>query len=248
MSVCFIDLDNLKVVNDWLGHSAGDRLLEAVGADLLRQPAKLAARFGGDEFVVDAIGAARLTSNDHTAASGKRCGEPRQLHRSRGIDDDSGKTGGSVFSADEKCGALAAIDAADLLRALSTDREQDAVVGSDRRIDALHDHVVVTSDEDGDNVSALPTNNISDDDDALGVRAHTGNNGASDAEGAEPARDACEGQKRASMAMLSVRPAPGYKTGSANGGALSSIACSRASKAFLNTAVTITTSATVAVP
>ncbi len=51
VSVCFIDLDNLKIVNDGLGHSAGDRLLRAVGAQLLTRPG-LVARFGGDEFVV----------------------------------------------------------------------------------------------------------------------------------------------------------------------------------------------------
>ncbi|CAN5731972.1 hypothetical protein BH10ACT1_BH10ACT1_00200 [soil metagenome] len=52
ISICFIDLDNLKVVNDGLGHSAGDRLLRAVGAELLAQPGEIVARFGGDEFVV----------------------------------------------------------------------------------------------------------------------------------------------------------------------------------------------------
>lgn len=52
VSVCFIDLDNLKVVNDGLGHSAGDQLLQAVGSALLHEQDDLVARFGGDEFVV----------------------------------------------------------------------------------------------------------------------------------------------------------------------------------------------------
>ena len=53
VAVCFIDLDNLKIVNDGLGHSAGDRLLVAVADELRRAAAPhLVARFGGDEFVV----------------------------------------------------------------------------------------------------------------------------------------------------------------------------------------------------
>ena len=66
VSVCFIDLDNLKIVNDGLGHSAGDRLLRAVGAQLLAQTGTLVARFGGDEFVVVHEG---LTPAESTAAA-----------------------------------------------------------------------------------------------------------------------------------------------------------------------------------
>jgi diguanylate cyclase (GGDEF)-like protein len=53
LAVFFIDLDNLKIVNDGLGHSAGDRLLVAVGDELARSAGgETVARFGGDEFVV----------------------------------------------------------------------------------------------------------------------------------------------------------------------------------------------------
>ena len=54
LALFFIDLDDLKSINDSIGHDAGDAAIRAVSEALrlTTRASDVIARFGGDEFVV----------------------------------------------------------------------------------------------------------------------------------------------------------------------------------------------------
>ena len=73
-AIAFLDIDNFKQINDRLGHSTGDYILQELGKALngVRRKSDLVGRYGGDEFVVllpetDLTGAERFADKVHGA-------------------------------------------------------------------------------------------------------------------------------------------------------------------------------------
>ncbi|HUO10304.1 MAG TPA: EAL domain-containing protein [Phycisphaerae bacterium] len=98
-AVYFLDFDRFKLINDSLGHDIGDLLLISVAERLNRALARrngLAARFGGDEFVLVLDDVKSL--EDVTAFASELLATLRQPHMLRGHEVCSTASMGITFS------------------------------------------------------------------------------------------------------------------------------------------------------
>lgn len=70
LSLCVMDVDNFKAINDGHGHAAGDAVLRGVGAAMRSsfRGEDAIARWGGDEFVVAMYGLTITDARDRVAA------------------------------------------------------------------------------------------------------------------------------------------------------------------------------------
>jgi diguanylate cyclase (GGDEF)-like protein/PAS domain S-box-containing protein len=128
-----VDIDEVKAVNDQLGHLTGDEAIKFV-ADVLSESVRemdVAARFGGDEFVVICA----LASNADLVAYGRRL--VRIVHDSRfAAAEEAGlrvtvSAGGALVAADDpdERAALARADAA-MYAAKKQGRDDFAIAGN----------------------------------------------------------------------------------------------------------------------
>lgn len=83
----FIDVDNLKAVNDLHGHAAGDALLVNVAKTLLAsiRRSDVAARIGGDEFAILLDNISEAALDGKAGKIGKAVGQQRLLHEGKQI-------------------------------------------------------------------------------------------------------------------------------------------------------------------
>jgi len=128
-----IDIDDVKAINDGLGHLTGDgaiRFVAGVISDNVREM-DVAARYGGDEFVV----ICSLASEEDLTAYGRRL--VRLVHDSRFAPaEDAGlrvtvSAGGALVAAgdEDECAALARADAA-MYAAKRSGRDDFEVAGN----------------------------------------------------------------------------------------------------------------------
>jgi two-component system cell cycle response regulator len=132
LAAVMLDMDNLKPVNDQLGHAAGNRAIVAI-ADAIREELRetdFAARYGGDEFVI-------LLPHADTAHAASIAERLRQAVRRIQIDGGAvplrASFGVAALSPDDEGGGEELLRAADaaLYRAKRTGRDKVCVAGEE---------------------------------------------------------------------------------------------------------------------
>src|SRR5207247_331961 len=94
VSLCFLDIDDFKQINDRFGHPAGDRVLSHV-ATRLRQGGE-AFRLGGDEFAILMPDADETAALDAATSIVHRIGDVDLGHIAAKVAERMGLTSGDV--------------------------------------------------------------------------------------------------------------------------------------------------------
>jgi diguanylate cyclase (GGDEF)-like protein len=148
LSLLLLDVDRLKLINDRHGHAAGDLALRTVADVLLasRRRTDLAARWGGDEFVllapgIDAASATALAERIRGSLSGDSTSRTFPLTVSIGVTD-------TTLAGDATAAAMQTAADAALYEAKASGRDR-VRVSSPPDVQQLHAHA--------DGASARPT-------------------------------------------------------------------------------------------
>lgn len=99
MAIVFIDVDDLKVVNDGLGHKKGDKYLQLVGKALSTtvRTIDIVGRWGGDEFVVALI---NVTDTEALAIARKLHAKIGRITLGKGAPDFTGSASFGLIATD----------------------------------------------------------------------------------------------------------------------------------------------------
>ncbi|MCH2427198.1 MAG: EAL domain-containing protein [Acidimicrobiales bacterium] len=143
VGVLFLDLDRFKVVNDSLGHGAGDDLLREAARRLLRtvRPGDMVARLGGDEFVV-VIGDMVRTTDALAAAERVRTALARPMQLGSDSTVVSASVGIAVAHGSETPADLLRDADTAMYRAKEQGRDRAELFGDHLRAQAVRRHSV----------------------------------------------------------------------------------------------------------
>lgn len=101
-ALLFIDIDNFKMVNDTLGHLAGDELLRIISTKMkdLSRSNDVLSRVGGDEFVIFLMGS--YSEQDLSSCADRLCGMFRNITLNQNAVQVSGSVGIARYPDDAK--------------------------------------------------------------------------------------------------------------------------------------------------